>query len=257
MNPLELTPRDQAPEDGARRIAMWSGPRNVSTALMRAFENRGDTAVCDEPLYAFYLERTGLPHPGAEEVRASQPTDWRTVAAWLTGPVPERRAVFYQKHMAHHLLPEVGRDWLGRLDHAFLIRDPREMLPSLDAVTHAPRLEDTALPQQVELFDQVRQLTGETPAVVDSRDLLLDPRGVLAALCERLGLDFRESMLSWPPGPRATDGVWAKHWYAGVERTTGFGPYRPKHEALSPALAELLPPCRELYEHLYAQRLTA
>lgn len=242
---------------GVRRIAMWSGPRNVSTALMRAFEQRGDTAVCDEPLYAFYLARTRLPHPGAAEVIASQPNDWRVVAQQLVGPVPGGKAVYYQKHMAHHLLREVERAWLDQLDHAFLIRDPREMLPSLDAVTPSPGLDDTGLPQQVELFEQVRRRTGELPPVVDARDLLEDPRGVLTVLCARLGLDFRASMLAWPKGPRATDGVWAKHWYAGVERTTGFGPYRPKLEPLSPVLDELLGPCSELYARLYAHRITA
>lgn len=241
----------------ARRIAMWSGPRNVSTALMRSFENRGDCAVCDEPLYAFYLARTGRAHPGAAEVIASQPTDWRVVARELTGPVPNGKAVFYQKHMAHHLLPEVERDWLGALEHAFLIRDPLEMLPSLDALWPSPKLEDTGLPQQVELFDTLHRSTGRVPPVVDARDVLGNPRAILGALCARLGLDFRASMLTWPAGPRATDGVWAKHWYASVERTTGFGPYRPKHEPLSPALADLLAPCRELYEHLHVHRITA
>ena len=143
-----------------RRIAMWSGPRNISTALMRGWENRSDCAVIDEPLYAFYLERTGLPHPGAAEIIAHDETDWRRVAETLTGPLPDGASVFYQKLMAHHLLPEIDREWLWSLEHAFLLRDPREMLLSLSKVTPNPRPEDTGLPQQVELFEEVRRRTG-------------------------------------------------------------------------------------------------
>jgi hypothetical protein len=240
----------------ALRIAMWSGPRNVSTALMRAFEARDDCAVCDEPLYAHYLAVTKLPHPGAEAVIASQPTDWREVARALTGPAPGGERVFYQKHMAHHLLPEVGRGWVWELANAFLIRDPREMLPSLDAVFPDPGLEDTGLPQQVELFEELRRRTGEVPPVVDSRDLLREPKGVLRALCARLGLDFQESMLSWPPGRRETDGVWAEHWYAGVERSTGFAPWKPKEAPFPARLEPLLARCEEPYRQLHAHRIT-
>jgi hypothetical protein len=246
-----------APSQAPLRIAMWSGPRNVSTALLRSFGNRADTAVVDEPLYAHYLQVTQRPHPGSDAVLASQPNDWRDVARDLTGPVPGGAAVWYQKHMAHHLLPEVGRDWLGALTHAFLIRDPREMLPSLDAVFPRPALEDTGFPQQVELFDRLRAATGEAPPVVDSRDVLEDPRGVLGALCERLGIAFDEAMLAWPPGRRATDGAWAPHWYDAVERSTGFAPYRPKTEPLAAHLEPVLAAARPLYDHLHAHRLRA
>ena len=134
------------------RIAMWSGPRNISTALMRSWENRSDTVVCDEPLYAHYLGETGLDHAMREEVIASQPTDWSEVAAHLTGPIPEGAPVYYQKHMAHHLLDGVGREWLAKLVNCFLIREPMGMLPSLDQKLPNPRVLDTALPQQVALF---------------------------------------------------------------------------------------------------------
>jgi hypothetical protein len=237
------------------RLAMWSGPRNLSTALMRSFESRRDALVCDEPLYAHYLKVTKLPHPGADEVIARHERDWRAVARFLTGPVPEGTRVFYQKHMSHHLLPEIGRDWLWQLEHCFLIRDPAEVLPSLDAVYRDPRLEDTGLPQQVELFEEVRRRTGRVPPVVDARDLLADPRAMLSRLCEGVGLDFRESMLSWQPGPRATDGVWAKHWYAGVERSTGFELWKKKDVRVPERLRPLLERCRGLYDILHAHRL--
>lgn len=237
------------------KLAMWSGPRNISTALLRSWGNRPDTFVTDEPLYAFYLNRTGSPHPGAAEVIASQPTDWRDVAAWLTGPIPDGRAIWYQKHMAHHLLPEVEREWLSGLTHCFLIRDPAEMLTSLLHVLPEPSLADTGLPQQVELFDWVRESTGTTPPVLDSREVLENPRAQLEALCENLGILFTDAMLHWPAGPRSTDGVWAKHWYASVEKSTGFAPYRPKQEAVPDRFAGLLSQCRSLYERLWEFRL--
>ncbi len=187
---------------GVRRIAMWSGPRNISTALLRSWGNRTDTFVCDEPLYAHYLRATGAPHPGADDVLRHHESDWRKVVAWLTTAVPPGKAIFYQKHMTHHLLPEIDRGWLDRLDNAFLIREPREVLTSLAKVLERPRLEDTGYPQQGEIFDLVRQRTGRIPPVVDARDVLENPRRVLGLLCEALGVEFTEAMLSWPPGPR-------------------------------------------------------
>lgn len=246
----------RTPETTYRYIAMWSGPRNISTALLRAWENRPDTYVCDEPLYAHYLQQTGLDHPGRDEVIASQETDWRRVVEWLTGAVPENKWIFYQKHMAHHLLPNVERGWVGLLTNAFLIRDPAEMLPSLHKVTPNPHIEDTGLPQQCELFDQLRDALGSPPPVIDSRDVLMDPRRVLNALCDSLGVGFTDAMLSWPPGPRDTDGVWAPHWYASVERSTGFEPYRPKSDAVPEELSDLYSACMPYYVHLYHHRIT-
>ncbi len=234
---------------------MWSGPRNISTALMRSWGNRPDTFVCDEPLYAHYLKVTGLDHPGRDEIVAHHENDWREVAAWLTGPIPEGKVVFYQKHMAHHLLPEIEREWLGSLTHCFLIREPREMLTSLIKVLPRPRLEDTGLPQQVELFERERERTGATPPVLDARDVLDDPRGMLEALCRKVGVPFTEAMLSWPAGPRATDGIWARHWYSQVERTTSFQPFKPKGEKVPSELQPLLAECETLYTCLYQQRL--
>lgn len=232
------------------RLAMWSGPRNISTAMMRAWENRPDTFVCDEPLYAHYLLATGRPHPGRDEVIASQPTDWRKVAAWLTGPVPGGKQVFYQKHMTHHLLPGIGRDWLARLTHAFLIRHPREVIVSYLKKNPVMELRDSGFPQQVEIFEWVRERTGRTPPVVDARDVLMDPRGALTRLCAAVGVEFSEAMLSWPPGPRPTDGVWARHWYAEVERSTGFQPYEPHEEPVPRGFEPLYEQCLVLYDRL-------
>lgn len=237
------------------RIAMWSGPRNLSTALMRSFGNRADCFVTDEPLYAHYLKTTGRPHPGAEEVIAKHDSDWRSVAAWLTGPVPGGKPVWYQKHMTHHLLPQIERGWLAQLTHCFLLRDPREVLPSLDAKFAKPTLADTGMAQQWEIFEFVREHTGDTPPVIDAADLLRDPRKVLGALCHALELEFDANMLHWPAGRRDTDGVWAKHWYHNVEKSTGFGPERTQSAVLEPYLVPLLEECRPYYDRLRAHCL--
>lgn len=237
---------------------MWSGPRNISTAFMRSWENRPDTIVVDEPFYAHYLLATGIDHPGREEVLAHHETDWRRVVASLLAPLPPGVAIYYQKQMAHHLLPHMGRDWLGSVTHAFLIRDPVPMLASLGEKLGRFELEATGLPQQVEIFDYVHRCRGNVPPVVDAADLLAAPEPVLRALCAALGIPFTERMLSWPPGRRDTDGVWAKYWYERVERSTGFEPAEaagmPK---LRGRLAELEAQCRPLYEQLYAHRLLA
>ncbi len=234
---------------------MWSGPRNISTALLRSWGNRPDTFVCDEPLYAHYLVQTGIEHPGRDEVIAHHETDWRRVIEWLTGPIPEGNPVFYQKHMAHHLLPNIGRDWLDKLTHCFLIREPREMLTSLIKHLPSPTLAETGLPQQVEIVRFVRERTGKAPPIIDARDVLEDPRRMLERLCAVVGVDFTDAMLSWPPGRRQTDGIWAKHWYDAVERSTGFQPYRPKTDEVPKGMQGLLAECEECYEPLYDVRL--
>lgn len=245
------------------RIAMWSGPRNVSTALMRSFENRPDTVVCDEPFYAHYLRHTGREHPMAQVVMEQHECDWEVVAKALTStPSPfletesgQAPAVFYQKHMAHHLLPSMGREWMQPLQHAFLIREPRAMLRSLVQVLPDARLADTGWPQQVELFEQCCQ-TGPPPPVLDSATLLQNPESILRQLCERLGLPFDPAMLTWPPGRRATDGAWAPAWYANVERSTGFHPYRPSSTEVPPAFEGLAQECEALYERLRPHALS-
>ena len=238
--------------DGPVRIAMWSGPRSLSTATMRAWENRPDTVVVDEPLYAYYLAATGLEHPGRDEVLASQPTDWRAVVRELTtGDLPAGQTLSYQKHMTHHVLAEVDLDALVGLRHAFLIRDPRDLLASYAQVRTQPTAEDLGLAQQVALF---RRFGGP---VVDADDLLRDPEGVLRALCAALGVPYDPAMLSWPAGPRDSDGVWAPHWYASVVASTGFAPYRPSRTALPPHLAELAEQCSTWYDEMAGSRLSA
>ncbi len=242
---------------GVVRIAMWSGPRNISTAMMRSFGSRPDTAVTDEPLYSHYLKVTGIPHPGRDEVLAHHESDWRKITAMLAGPVPGGRTIWYQKHMAHHLLPMIEREWLDVLTHAFLIREPDEMLASLVKTYPQAGLADTGLLQQCEIFDRVANRRGQAPPVVLASDVLRNPGAILAKLCEALGIAFLPQMLAWEPGRRATDGIWAPHWYAVVEASTGFEPWRGRRIEMPPSLRPLLDECRPWYEKLYALRLRA
>jgi hypothetical protein len=238
-----------------RRIAMWSGPRNISSAMMRSWGNRPDTLVCDEPLYAHYLLQTCAPHPGADEVIRSQENDWRKVVEWLTEFEPAGKAIFYQKHMTHHMLPGIDRGWLDCVTNAFLIREPREVVTSFIKIAGTPRLEETGLPQQLEIFNWVRSRTGKIPPVIDSRDVLENPKRLLQLLCEALGVDFSDTMLSWAPGPRGTDGVWAKYWYEALLKSSTFQPYKPKNEAVPEHLTGLLREAEAIYEQLHECRL--
>jgi Sulfotransferase domain len=236
------------------RIAMWSGPRNISTAMMRSWGNRPDTVVIDEPFYAYYLKTTGKKHPGADDVIASGETDWRKVIERLTGPIPDGKRVYFQKQMTHHLLPEVDRQWLAVMN-CFLIRDPREVIASYIKKNPDPALEDLGFVQQAEIFDFVFTQTDSVPLVVDAKDVLQNPERILRLLCDAIGVEFNQAMLSWPPGLRDTDGIWAKYWYDEVAISTSFQPYRPKNEPVPERLREIHDRCRECYDRLYRHRL--
>lgn len=231
-------------------IAMWSGPRNISTAMLRSWGSRPDTFVTDEPLYANYLLATGLPHPAREATLATQENDWRKVVSWLTGPIPQGKSLWYQKHMAHHLLPAMEGEWLERLQHAFLIREPSAMLVSLTEFIPAPTLRDTGLAQQWQLFEWVRQRTGLIPPVIDGNDVLRDPKGTLTRLCDALGLVFDDAMLRWEPGLRETDGAWAEVWYDKVAKTTHFGEPREEVVTVPEQLQPLYQECLDIYRRL-------
>jgi len=233
------------------RVAMWSGPRNLSTAMMRAWENRGDTVVVDEPLYAAYLHRTGIDHPAREDVLAAQPADLQAAVAGLTGPVPDGVRVHYAKHMAHHLLDGDDLGWTAAFRNVLLIRDPGEVVASYVRSREACEPADIGLLQQVRLLDA----WPEPPPVIDASDFLHDPERHLRWLCDWLGVPFTDRMLSWPPGPRDSDGVWAPHWYAAVQASTGFEPWRPREVDLSPHDGEVAEACRPAYERMFSQRV--
>ncbi len=234
---------------------MWSGPRNISTALLRSWGNRPDTLVNDEPLYGAFLSETGYDHPVAAEIISHYETDWSKVVAGLTGEIPGGKSIYYQKHMAHHLLPGMGREWVLQLDNCFLLREPREMLTSLIKILPEPGVADTGLPQQLEIFRLVEAQLEKTPPVLVSRDVLEAPERLLGLLCEELGVEFSPSMLSWPPGKRDTDGIWAPHWYGEVEKSTSFRPYKAKDEEVPGKFRDVLRECMEIYQVLYEYRL--
>lgn len=236
---------------GAQRVAVWSGPRNISTALMRAWENRGDCVVVDEPLYASYLARTGLDRPGRDEVLAAQPTEVATVVRELLVPLPDGVRVHYVKHMAHHVADDLDLGWTTRFRNVLLIRDPREVVASYVRSREACEAADLGVLQQVRLLEA----WDDPPPVIDAADFLRDPEGHLRWLCGWLGLPFTSRMLSWPAGRRDTDGVWAPHWYDAVWRSTGFEPRRTGDVDLSPHDAAVAEACRSSYARLHALRL--
>jgi hypothetical protein len=235
------------------RIAMWSGPRNISTAMMRSFENRPDCRVVDEPFYAAYLAATGLEHPMREAVLAAQPHDWREVVAGLDGLFAP---IVYEKHMTHHMLPAFGLAWVEARRNAFLIRDPAEVLASYVRKRGEVTLDDIGVVRQRQLFDRVADTLGHAPPVVEGADVLANPPAMLCALCDALDVPFREAMLRWPAGPRDSDGVWAPAWYDAVERSTGFArPERGGYPPLPDDLARIADAARPHYEALARHRL--
>ena len=235
---------------------MWSGPRNISTAMMRAFENRADTAVVDEPFYAAYLHSTGADHPARETVIRSQPTDWRAVAAALCSESPA--PIWYQKHMTQHILADMDLGFTEQLQNCFLIREPRRIIASYARIRPQFSLEELGFPQQERLFARECERLGTVPPVLDSALTLADPPAVLGELCARLGIPFDNAMLAWPAGPRDSDGVWAPHWYASVWQSTGFA--APAAEASAPQLSaeqeDLCAQAERIYAGMRAHALT-
>jgi Sulfotransferase domain len=237
-------------EAGVKRVAMWSGPRNISTALMRAFENRDDTTVVDEPLYGYYLQQTGFDHPAGDDIMAAMECDWRAVVDELCHGTAGGASVYYQKHMTQHLLPQVELAFTENLHNCFLIRDPRRIIASYAKVRPDFTLEELGLPQQWELFQRVAQRNGEAPLVIDAAQTLRDPENTLRALCQRLGIGFSERMLHWPAGRRDSDGVWAPHWYGAVEASTGWAEPADETEVVIPERYEA---CCEQAQGYYAE----
>jgi hypothetical protein len=234
---------------------MWSGPRNISTAMMRSWGNRDDTFVCDEPFYAYYLKATAADHPLAAEIIAHHDDDPASVTDWLTGEAPPGKTIFYQKQMTHHLLPEIDRSWLARVTNCFLIRDPREVLTSYLKKNYEPTALDLGFPQQLEIYNWVAVNTDQTKPIIDARDVLENPRVMLGRLCEALQVPFDEAMLDWPTGFRETDGIWAPHWYTEVIQSTTFAPYKAKADAVPEHLQHVYDQCLACYDQLYPQRL--
>jgi hypothetical protein len=237
------------------RIAMWSGPRNISTAMMYAFGARNDCTVWDEPFYAAYLTATGLNHPMRDEIIAGGISDADEVIRACLGPTPDNRPVFYQKHMTQHMTPDLDRRWINECTNVFLIRDPARVIASYAAKRENPTLDDIGFRQQAELFDQVCQATGRAPPVLDSHAIRANPEAALKKLCAAIGLQFQPAMLNWPAGGHKSDGVWAAHWYGAVWKSTGFAGAEGVVPDVPDALKQVWSDAMPHYEHLAAHAL--
>jgi hypothetical protein len=233
-----------------RRIAMWSGPRNMSTTMMRSFGARTDCVALDEPFYASWLVAAGETHPMQAEILASQPNDPASVAEVLLGLLPDGKTLQYQKHMTHHMLEDFPLDWVAACDHAFLIRHPARVIASYTRKMEALSLEAIGFPQQARLFDEMKARTGKAPPVVDSDRILENPHAVLSRLCAALDITWDESMLSWTPGPKPEDGAWAPHWYDAVWKSEGFGAEAGPLPQLSGQAAKIEKEALAIYERL-------
>jgi len=238
------------------RVAMWSGPRNLSTAMMRSFGSRADTFVSDEPFYGAYLKDAGAEHPMRETVIAAMDCDWRSVMEMLRSDPPDGSPIWYQKHMWHHMTGPIGYEDFAGFTHAFLIRQPERMIVSYLRKREAAAFENFGMDRQAEFFEREAERLGHAPPVIDANDVLADPKAVLSKLCHRLGIPWDMAMLSWLPGRRQTDGPWAPHWYGAVEASTGFGPPESEHVELSDEAQRVAERCRPYYGQLAAYRIT-
>ncbi len=232
------------------RIAMWSGPRNISTAMMRSFENRDDTDVIDEPFYAYYLSKTGLNHPGRKEVLESQSTDWENVVNLITGGTPEGKMIYYQKHMVHHIIEDNDIGWVKFFNNFFLLRHPKEVIISYAKQNIIAGINDLGYLHQIKLFNKIKNITGKYPVVFNAKDILSEPEKYLRKMCKYLKINFSNKMLCWPKGPRKTDGVWSPYWYKNVINSTSFKPYKISNESVPEEYKSLLEECLPHYNYL-------
>jgi len=235
------------------RLAMWSGPRNLSTAMMYAFGNRVDTAIVDEPYYGAYLHHSGVEHPMNAEVLSSLSHETEAISAYVTGPVPDGLKIWYQKQLTHHMLPQFSLDWVGKQTNVFLIREPARVIASYERKRETLGLEDLGFLQQKRIYDYCVSL-GQKPIVIDSDDILANPKVALMALCEGVGIDFDPAMLRWKAGARLEDGVWASHWYDAVHKSTGFGAAPGPIPVVGSKFADILEQAQMIYRQLKAQK---
>ncbi|KXI27636.1 sulfotransferase-like domain-containing protein [Paraglaciecola hydrolytica] len=238
------------------RIAMWSGPRNISTAMMRSFENRADTLVVDEPFYAFYLSQTNSPHPMFDEVIVSQSQDYAEVVSQLT-QANQALAIEYQKHMTHHMLQGVDMHWTKQLKNCFLIREPKEVVQSYTQSRGVCSAEDIGIIRQLELYHEISALSEQPVPVIEGKDILAAPQDMLSKLCEALGIPFDSNMLHWPTGLRDSDGVWAPHWYHSVANSRGFAAASSSNIQLSPEQQRVVDEVTPAYEYLRQLKIQA
>ena len=236
-------------------IAMWSGPRSLSTAMMRSFENRADTDVFDEPFYAHYLEKTGIDHPGRDLVLRSQNTNWNDIVDICIGSIPNGKSIWYQKHMAQHNLKGCSINWISSVKNCVLIRDPLYVISSYGEQFPVDNEDLLGYKQQSEIVQYIEKEIGETPPIIDATDILKDPENSLKSLCHEMDIKFSHKMLKWPSGGRDSDGVWAPYWYNSVNNSTGFKPFQEKDIKLDKKLSHIYKSCMKYYQDMYEKRI--
>ena len=236
-------------------IAMWSGPRNISSAMMRSFENRPDTTVTDEPFYAHYLVKTRIKHPLRKKIIQNSECNFDNIVTYLTGSIPDKKKIWYQKHMAHHNLPGMDIHWTENVTNCFLIRHPKEVILSYEKRFSIDSIDQLGYKQLCILFEFLKKETGKSPPVLDSRDILNHPREILNKLCDKIGISFMDQMLSWPSGRRKSDGMWGQYWYKNVEDSTGFQKYQEKNKILPDKLLSIFKESLSYFDKLYLHRI--
>ena len=236
-------------------IAMWSGPRNISTALMRSFENRSDCFVSDEPFYSYFLYKTELKHPLSNEIIKYGLTDYNEIIKYITGPIPSSKNIWYQKHMAHHISAGANMDWIKKMENCLLIRHPSDVISSYSKKNEINSIQQLGYLQQIEIYEMLTKDLGIAPIIINAEDLLREPRKMLIEICKNLKIKFNDKMLSWPPGVRKTDGLWGKHWYKQVEASTGFKPYIKTNRIIPTKYQSLYDECIKYYDFLYQNRI--
>jgi len=236
-------------------IAMWSGPRNISTALMRSFENRSDCFVSDEPFYSYFLYKTGLKHPLSDKIIKSGLIDYNEIIKYITGPIPSSKNIWYQKHMAHHILKGENLDWIKNMKNCLLIRHPSDVILSYSKKNEINSIQQLGYLQQIDIYKMLAKEGGISPIIIDAQDLLRKPKMMLLKICKNLRIKFDDKMLSWPPGDRKTDGIWGKHWYKQVETSTGFKPYIKTNKIIPLEYQSLYDECIQYYDFLYQNRI--
>ena len=238
------------------RIGMWSGPRNIYTALMRSFENRPDTIVVDEPFYAYFLNKTGIKHPIYKEVIQTYDTSWDNIAKTLTGPIPDSNNISYQKLMTHHWVDNAPLDWLEKIHNCFLIRNPKQVIISYLKIHNDITPELIGLPQQLHIFNTIIKKTNKIPIVISSENILENPKLMLNRLCDLLDIPFLNQMLQWPKGKRDSDGIWGEYWYKNVVQTTSFNKPLNQNEKFPNQFLKLLEECMSYYKQMEKYKIS-
>ncbi len=230
---------------------MWSGPRNISTAMMRSFSSRSDTYVSDEPFYANYLMRTGIDHPGREEIIESYDTDYDSVISDLQNDIPDNKSIWYQKHMAQHIDPTDNLNWTNNFLNCLLIRNPNEVIPSFLQKSSITDLDELGYSQQLKLL---KYHDYKIPTV-DAKDILLNPKSMLTKICSFFKIEFEKEMLFWNQGPHPQDGIWGKYWYDRLWESTTFSTYKENTSFVDDQYKDLLEKCTIIYNELYKYRI--